>query len=405
MKQITSNNPPNAVEYSIRPFSSDGTRLLLQGSTPPNILDHFVLYDGDGNFLYDTLIAADDEPRWYHKKKPASFVYHVAGALYEWTERQPPLLLHIFTEYTAISGSGESDISVDDDHMVFLGTKEDGTVDVFVFEISTRTKVQTYPQSLPIDGVKITADNEVIISRNSDPHKPSDGIFVLDATGERRLTDLDEHACVAVYRGRTKLLWAESDTINACVMIDVKTGARTILALQLPWDYAIHIAWADGMPWCTISTDCPDHKLPAQVWTAYFDTSIASELICEPGSVFSGYVSEIKAAVWASPDGSQVKIVGCSNFGKTGDPNYSDVFMVQTSSHSQTPIPDPNVWVEAKPPVGQKWTFEGVVGGVVMNDVDPVTGALTPIKIAEGNSYLFLKINGVLKEYWHKGNK
>lgn len=116
-------------------------------------------------------------------------------------------------------------------------------------------------------------------------------------------------------------------------MIDVETAKATILHV-FDWRYAFHISAPLNSPFCIVSLDCPTKDLPSQVWKVPFDGTLA-ELICEPGSVFTGYNSELKAAV--SADGS--KIVGCSNFGKTTDPNYCDVFMINLTQ------PDPNVFV------------------------------------------------------------
>ena len=353
-KRITYSIAPDSCgnEYSVNPFSYDNSYLILLRSNLPSILDHFGLFDGSGKFLRNLPITANEEPRFsLIDAKKLSFTRGntfmgmnvESGAV--WVE-------YTFTEYVSLKNYGESDISDDSEHFVLAGVKKNGTIKVFTYS-TTEGKGPVYPQTLPIDGLKITRiSNEIILSRNSDPHKPTDGIFILTPNGERRLTDADEHACVATYKGRDVLLWAESDTENACVMIDVETGARTTLALQLPWDYAIHISAPRDLPWCVVSTDCPDHKLPAQVWKVYYDNKIPSELICEPDSVFTGYSSEVMAAV--PPDGT--KIVGRSNFGKTDNPDYCDVWMVDLPPTQPSPDPDPIVETDS---YGEKWENRG----------------------------------------------
>lgn len=168
----------HGVEYSsVCPFNCDGTRLLLLASNPGSILDHFGLYDGSGQFLRDLPIAASQEPRW-DRKNPGT-LYFISGNMLMRMEiylLSDPIMsqVKVFTEYASISGKGESDISVDGDHFVFAGTKADATVEVFIYSLKDG-KGPIFPQTKPIDGLKITATNQIIVS-----YSDGSGIWVME---------------------------------------------------------------------------------------------------------------------------------------------------------------------------------------------------------------------------------
>jgi hypothetical protein len=332
-RRITFSNGPDACgcEYSTcTPFNCDSSRLLLLRSNRPSILDHFGLFDGAGAFLEDLSIGASDEPRW-HRTKPNILYYHAGSALIEYDAvTGQKTTRRTFTEYVSIYAHGKSDISWDGDHFVFIGTKQDASVEVFVYTISTDTKSQPIPQALPFNSVCLTPDNQVLIFRNtSDPPRPTDGIYLLRPDGgEFQLTKTNEHAGVCTYQGRSKLLWAQDDTINALTMVDVGTAERAVLR-SYDWRYAMHITVPINQPWCVPTLDCPTKDLPSIVERVYFDTSIQPELLCaDTKTVFNGYQSEVKGAISNVMADGTSKLVGCSNFGLTTDEFYSDVFML-----------------------------------------------------------------------------
>jgi hypothetical protein len=373
LKQITFSTPPAWVgnEYSsMSPFNCDNTRLLLIK------IDHFGLYGGSGAFLKDLPIPASAEPRW-SRIDPATFRYIAENALMSYDISDATVLTeHVFTEYIKISGRGESDISQDGDHFVFSGTRPDGAEEVFVYEISTGMKGTVYPQMIPFDGLKITSNNHAILSR-------AEGLWDLD-TG-KKITDANGHACPAVHNGKPVLLWCSSNspTVNAnsVAMIDIESGIMDIL-WTIPWDYAFHIA-ACNQEWCVVSTDCPKKTLPSQCWKVYFDKIIPAELICDTGSIYTGYNSQVKASL--SRDGS--KLVGCSNFGKTTDPNYCDVFIVELSRQ-----PGPHVETSQDSTL-KRIDYSSYVGKTAWVQVPRPDGALDEIEITWAD---WLKIKGDL---------
>ena len=70
-------------------------------------------------------------------------------------------LVHAFSEYSSISGRGESDICFDGNHFVFAGNNRY----VFVYEISTGTKGPVFDTgSRAFDSLYITPDDNVSIT-------------------------------------------------------------------------------------------------------------------------------------------------------------------------------------------------------------------------------------------------
>lgn len=314
------------MEYSTcSPFNCDTTRLLLIKQ------DHFQLLDGDGKFIKDLAVSASAEPRW-SRVDPKSFYYLSGMNLYRWTENLQPQLIQAFSEYTSVSGRGESEISLDGNHLVLCGTRPNGVNEVFVYDIPGKTKGLVVVQSGPFDGLKIDARNRALISGDN-------GIYLLEpGVSLIKITPANGHAAVTRYKDRDKLLWCTSNdpaiNKNAVAMVDLDTGAMDILCV-LDWKYSFHIATCDK-DWCVVSTDCPTRDLPSQCLKVYYDKTVPVEVICDAKSVYVEYNSQVKAAL--SRDGS--RLVGCSNFGDTKDPNYCDVFMVKLAG-IVTPVQPP----------------------------------------------------------------
>jgi hypothetical protein len=323
--RITFSIPPQwcGNEYSsMSPFSPDNSKLLVVA------VDHFRLLDGaTGAFIRDLPISASQEPRWTANDVIA-FLDGNALKLY-FILTGSVLYQHIFPEYTAISGKGESDISLDTDHLVLCGTRPDTIQEVFVYQISSATKGPLSVQTELFDGLKIDSRNRAILSR-------ADGIYVLEQA-PRKVAAADGHAAPGLYNGKPVLLWCSSNdpvlNKNAVVMIDLDSGTETVLT-TFDWRYAFHVSCCD-QPWAVVSLDCPTKDLPSQCWKVYFDLALPPELICDTGSIYAGYNSQVKAAL--SRDGS--KLAGCSNFGDVTDLNACDAWMIDLSA--TVPVPTP----------------------------------------------------------------
>jgi hypothetical protein len=94
-------------EYSTMSlFNSDNTRFLVAH------LSYFGLYDGDGNYLKDMPLDIN-----------FSSVYYVKGNQLKQYNlgTNATAVVHTFSQYSKISGHGESDISLDGNHFAFAG--------------------------------------------------------------------------------------------------------------------------------------------------------------------------------------------------------------------------------------------------------------------------------------------
>src|SRR5262249_54523327 len=100
--------------------------------------------------------------------------------------------LHAFSEYAAISGRGESDISRDGDHFVFAGDNRD----VFVYEISTDRKGSVLDTSgHAFDQLYITPSNSVALGWIANGSGRYQGVELFDRnmSFQRQLTHAIGH--------------------------------------------------------------------------------------------------------------------------------------------------------------------------------------------------------------------
>jgi len=102
-------------EYStMTPFNNDNSRILLVH------FSYFGLYDGSGNFLKNLPgeINASSEPRW--SRSDANVLYYNSGNQLKRynVSTGATSAVHTFSEYSSITGKGESDICFDGNHFV-----------------------------------------------------------------------------------------------------------------------------------------------------------------------------------------------------------------------------------------------------------------------------------------------
>src|SRR6185436_17313207 len=120
------------------PFNSNNSSLILQHQ------GYFGLYDGNGTYVRDLPFAVNaiTEPRWSRTDPNALFYVSGNKLLKLNVSAGTSSTVRTFSEYTAIRGRGESDISRDGNHFVFAGDPPGGPAnrDVFVYDISTDTK-------------------------------------------------------------------------------------------------------------------------------------------------------------------------------------------------------------------------------------------------------------------------
>lgn len=341
--QITKSIPPKWVgnEYgSVCAFNSDNSRILLIA------VDHFVLLDGLGVFIKDLPIGASQEPRW--SGDPSVFYYLSAQTLmrYDLVVGQSSLVRY-FPEYSKISGRGESDISADLDHLVFCGTRLDGTEEVFVYEISTNKKGQVFPQTVPFDGLKIGPLNQIILSR-------SDGIWIVMDT-PRQITQSNGHVAVCSDEdGSSILVWTNNQD-NAVYKVRLDNGEKTKL-LDLNWSLAVDISACNQFALVSTYGKDAEGLYANQILKVEFDGRIDS--LCATGSRAIDYNAQPKASL--SRDGS--RFVFSSNSGNM-TPDYCDVWLGIISTPPD-PGPGPG-WKEIEFTEGE-WLLRAVDGRLRM---------------------------------------
>ena len=341
-------------EYStVSPFNSDNAKLLLQHQS------YFALYDGTGNYLRDLPfeISASSEPRW-SRTDPNVFYYHTASNQLKRfnTSTGVASVVHIFSEYTTISGLGESEISADGDHLVLAGENRY----VFVFEISTDTKGPVLDTGGgAVDSVYITPSNSVIINWYRAGINPFTGVELYDRnmTFLRQLTTVEGHMAVARdVNGDEIMLWVNAaDPLASCpnsvVKIRLADGQKTCL-LSLTWGLAAHISAPASGGWFYVSTYAPSDPGPLSGWAAYtneilqvaLDGSQVRRLAHHRSRPFNSYWYTPRAS--ASRDGS--RLVYSSNYGLQAILGYPsgdlDVYLIDLSSSapafagSQAPV-------------------------------------------------------------------
>ncbi len=260
-------------EYStMSAFNSDNSKFILVHQS------YFGLYDGDGTFLYNLPleISSSSEPRWSRTNNGVLY-YHYANQLKTYTVATGALaVVHSFTEYSAISGTGESDISADGDHFVFVG---DGN-QIFVYQISTGKKFTVFNTgSTRFDSTYITPDNEVIVSwlTSGTTRYTGQELFDINMNFLRQLSRADGHKHLTTdTNGDEVLIWTNSDDPtpiancqNGIVKIRLADATETCL-LQLSWSLAVHITAPDGNGTAFVDTEAPSNPQPGtSAWVPY----------------------------------------------------------------------------------------------------------------------------------------
>ena len=322
-------------------------------------VDHWQIRTISGALYLDieTLPAQAGDLKW--SRTDPRYFYYISGnrLMTSDVDWKAQTAVHEFTEYISIYGGGESDISPDNDHFVLAGTKTDGAVEVFVYSLKDG-KGPVYPQTQPFDGLKIDGKHRIILSR-------SDGIFVIDSAAKSilKICDTNGHAALTLDAdGSDVLIWT-SNQDNGIYKVPIDGRLRTLL-MTPPWQVAVDISCPDrGDP--IVSTYSLDPGYPGRVLQVALDGS-GSTGLCETGSVQIkmsdgswAYNCQPKASV--SRDGRY--IIGCSNFGKTADPNYCDCFLFElNSAHVNAVTPEQNsTETIVKDKYGEEWILLGTV--------------------------------------------
>jgi hypothetical protein len=329
-------------EYSsMSPFNMDNTRLLLQH------FSYFAVYDGSGNFLKDLYqygISASTEPRW-SRTDPNEFYYISGNTLKRFNiGTNASTVVHAFTEYSRISGMGESDICFDGKHFVLAGNSRY----VFVYDIAADAKGPVFDvgSSGLFDQLYITPDDNVIIGWYARGSNRQNGIELYDKNMnfQRQLAHAIGHMDVTRdTTGEEVALWANGADANLQVRCDAGitkirlSDARQTCVWTGDWSLAAHVSASDNSGWFFVDTYNPKDVTPPTGWVPYtnellqikMDGTEVRRLAHHRSRPLNSYTYQPKASV--SRDGS--KLVYTSNYGlqkQMGYPTeYTDTYLIE----------------------------------------------------------------------------
>jgi hypothetical protein len=343
-------------EYStMSPFNSDNSKILLVHQS------YFALYDGTGFYMRDLPleINSSSEPRW--SRKDNRTIYYIRGNQFKTYDifSGAMNIVHTFSEYSAISGMGESDISFDGDHFVFAGDRRY----VFVYRIGADTKSPAFDTGgRSFDSLYITPNNNVTITWNQSGAVRYTGIELFDANMnfQRQVARAGGHMDVTLDTdGNEVLVWTNSNDPqpicnNAIVKIRLFDGQQTCLA-SFDWSLAVHISAPDNSGFVYVETYAPSNPTPSSGWVAYtnellqikLDGSQVLRLAHHRSRPFQTNTYNWQPRMSTSRDGSRV--VYNSDYdlqainGYAGE--YSDVYLIVVGSPSTStapPAPQPD---------------------------------------------------------------
>jgi len=327
------------------PFNSNNSSLILQHQ------GYFGLYDGNGTYVKDLPFAvnAGTEPRW-SRTDPNALFYVSGNQLMKLSvSAGTSSTIHTFSEYSAIRGRGESEISRDGDHFVFAGDAPGGLAnrDVFVYEISTDTKGTVLDTTgHPFNQLYLAPDNSVALGWIATGTARFNGVELFDRnmTFQRQVTHAIGHMHLTRdTNGDDVLIWTNSDDPqpisncqNGIVKVKLLNAQQTCL-LQLDWSLAVHITAGDGNGWVFVETYDPT-DVPASTpdWKVYtneilqlrLDGSEVRRLFHHRSRQTSDYAYQPRATV--SRDGG--KLVYSSTYDLQGTSGhaygYTDAYLV-----------------------------------------------------------------------------
>jgi hypothetical protein len=338
--------PLISTEYSsMSPYNSDNSRILgLHFS-------YFGLYDGAGSFMKNLNVCASCEPRW--SRSAPNVLYFISGNQLRRLDVSTDAvsIVHTFAEYGAISGRGESDISIDGNHFVFAGDARS----IFVYEISTDTKGPVFDTGgRGFDSLYITPNNNVTITWFQAGSGRYNGIEMFDSnmSFRRQVTLAGGHMDVTSdSNGDEILLWTNSADPrpicpNAVVKVRLSDGHQTCL-ISVDWSLAIHVSATDAGGWFFMETYDPADMAPnSATWKPYtneilqvkLDGSEVRRLAHHRSRPFDSY--NYTPRVSANRDGTSV--VFSSNFGLHGPSTlYTDVYLMMLPPSSPSPAVPP----------------------------------------------------------------
>lgn len=271
------------------------------------------LSSGALNQMLPAIISHSAQPRW-RRKQPDHLVFRYLDELRDFNAGDGTIsTIRKFNLPDINNGKGESDVSIDDDHIALCSGQQ-----IFVYEFSTDRIVYEFTALGSFNNFYITSSNEVIVGYNV-PKAPltlpllndksghilhrKDGSTFLLATG------LGHMDCSADKSGNPIMVWNNSlddsganrnaklpNCTNGVVLVDLASGKQTCLA-QIPWEFAMHISLPDHAEFVLVSLY---NKTSTENLKVGFDGSVASLGKHGPAPT---YEEQPHASI--SPDGTQ----------------------------------------------------------------------------------------------------
>jgi hypothetical protein len=346
-------------EYSTPcPFNSDNSLLVLVHES------YFGLYGSSGLYLRDLPleITASSEPRW--SRVNTHTLYYVCGNQLKSFDVTSGVVsvVHTFGAYSAISGCGESDISMDGDHFVFAGDRKF----IFVYQISTDTvlpSIDVYENEF--DSLYLTPLNNVLISWLAKGTAPFTGIELYDKTMvfQRQVFPCNGHKDTMLDAdGSEILVIANSDdptpvAQNAIVKVRLSDGKQAPL-LSLDWSLAVHISTPDNAGFAYVETYAPSNPQAGdfkpytnELLKIPLDGSPVQRLAHHRSRPNAGNTYNWQPKMSCSRDGS--RFIFASNYNAVARQGvadeYADVYMIQVVSHPAPGPPPPRPHPPAPP--------------------------------------------------------
>lgn len=243
--------------------------------------------DLNGNLVCDVpTISINNEPMW-DRTDPNIFYFHAANEVRRANVSTCPvdsLPLRTFTEYTSIHSTGESDLSPDGNHIVFVGVIGGVPTDVFVYTISTNVKgpfLSVVGSSL--DWAHVTNNFVVLGFPNFLGLGQRVRVYDHNMIFQRELANYIGHEDVGIDSTGNEVLYLVNagDTdpqnvncVNSVVKFRLADGARTCLKTGAPafdWSLATHVSAPEQQAsWVYVTTYAPSDPDPdLGQWKAY----------------------------------------------------------------------------------------------------------------------------------------
>jgi hypothetical protein len=210
------------------------------------------------------------------------FYYTHGDSLYEGRVQANAIkstVLHTFQEYRGIVSPDAADLSQDGNHIALVGQNADETMDVFVWSLSERSKVEVYrtsckvnqwgvtqtPQPGCLHKILLTPDNLLAIDFTNDGSGLEQGVRLWDGRKLIHLQDQTNHmdtgfdlngVPVFIARGRSSTLAGETNPCASGWGLDVRRirniqSATCLLDHQPSW----HVSYrgSASQPWAALS--------------------------------------------------------------------------------------------------------------------------------------------------------